>query len=328
MDTKRKPNEIYITRIYDAPVKLVWEAWTDPKQVGKWWGPRGFTITTHNTDIRTGGSWSYTMHGPDGVDHPNKTKFLEVEKYSRMVYDHGGSDDRPPLFRVTVNFSETAGKTKMEMSMALATAEVAAETKKFIKKAGGEATWDRLAEYLSPSDLFVINRTFDVPRDVLFDMWTDPKHFSQWLPPTGFTMNFLRADIKTGGSTFYCMSNSDGMKMYGKASYKEVTKPNRLVYTQVFCDENEKISRHPMAPTWPETMLTTVCLSEEGVDRTRVTIVWEVFGEATAAERETFTKSKGEMTQGWTGSFDKLEEYLTKKGNLGNNLASIEFKDS
>jgi uncharacterized protein YndB with AHSA1/START domain len=310
MSGKNLPNEIYITRTYDAPVKMVWDAWTDPKQVAQWWGPRGFTITTHNTDIKTGGTWSYIMHGPDGVDYPNKTKFLEVEKYSRMVYDHGGNDDRPPVFRVTVNFSESGGKTKMEMSMALPTAEAANDAKKFIKKAGGDTTWDRLAEYLSPTDKFVINRSFDAPIDVMFDMWTDPKHFSQWLAPTGFTMKFLRADIKPGGSSFYCMSGEGDMKMYGKASYREITSPNRIVYTQVFCDENEKITRHPMAPTWPETMLTTVTLTSEGANRTRVTVVWEVYGEATAAERETFTKSKAGMTQGWGGSFEKLEEYL------------------
>ena len=66
----------------------------------------------------------------------------------KLVYDHGGNDDRPPLFRVTVLFAETGGKTKMDMTMALPTPEAAEETRKFIKKAGGDATWDRLAEYL------------------------------------------------------------------------------------------------------------------------------------------------------------------------------------
>src|SRR4051812_6301970 len=107
---KSKPNELYIERIYDAPVKTVWDAWTDPEQVGKWWGPRGFTITTHGKDLRPGGFWKYTMHGPDGVDYPNTTVYHEVEKYSRLVYDHGGSEDRPPLFRVTVNFTDLKGK--------------------------------------------------------------------------------------------------------------------------------------------------------------------------------------------------------------------------
>lgn len=310
MATKNKPNEIYITRLYDAPIKMVWEAWTDPKQVAHWWGPRGFTITTHKSDVRTGGTWNYTMHGPDGVDYHNITKYIEVEKHSHMIYDHGGNEDRPPLFRVTVHFSETAGKTKMEMTMALATPEIANETKKFIKKAGGDATWDRLAEYLSTTDRFVINRSFDTSIDQMFEMWTNPKHFSQWLAPTGFTMKFIDQQIKPGGSAFYSMSNADNMTMYGRIHYKEITRPNRLVYTQVFCDEQGGISRHPLAPTWPETMLTTVSFNEEAPNKTRVTIHWEVYGEATAIERETFKQAKPGMTQGWTGSFDKLEDYL------------------
>ncbi len=315
MAAPNKSNEIHITRIYDAPVKAVWEAWTDPKQVAQWWGPRGFTITTHSKDLKPGGHWHYTMHGPDGTDWPNKTKYFEVEKYVRLVYDHGGNDEQAPLFRVTVNFSEVKGGTKMEMSMALPTPEAAAETRKFIKKAGGNATWDRLAEYLekeaSGKEKFVINRSFEAPIGTLFEMWTDPKHFSQWLAPAGSTMEFVRAEIKPGGSTFYVMSSS-GTKMYGRAKYLEINKPDRIVYTQQFVDEKENVSRHPFAPTWPETMLTTVQFTAEGPECTRVTITWEPHGATTREELETFSKARGGMTQGWTGSLDKLEDYLTE----------------
>jgi uncharacterized protein YndB with AHSA1/START domain len=314
MAAKNKTNEIKISRVYDAPVKVVWDAWTDPKQTAQWWGPRGFTLTTHSKDLRAGGHWTYTMHGPDGVDYPNKTHYFEVEKYSRLVYDHGASDNVPPLFRVTVEFTELKGKTKMDMSMTLPTPEAAEETRKFIKKAGGDSTWDRLAEYLakeiSDQEKFVINRSFDVPLAVMFDMWTNPKHFSQWLPPTGFKMDFIRSDIKSGGSAFYSMTDGGNTKMFGRVKYLEITSPDRLVYTQQFCDEKENITRHPMSTTWPETMLTTVFLTEEGPDKTRVTVTWEPFGTTTREELETFIKAKGGMTQGWTGSFDKLEAYL------------------
>lgn len=232
------------------------------------------------------------------------------------MYDHGANDDRPPLFRVTVLFSESKGKTKMEMRMALPTPEAAEETRKFIKGAGGDATWDRLAEYLekasSGKEQFVINRSFDAPLDVMFEMWTNPKHFSQWLAPTGFTMQFIKADIRPGGKSFYLMSGGN-VKMYGRVEYLQIDKPDRIVYTQQFCDEHENISRHPMAPTWPETMLTTVRLSEEGPNKTRVTVTWEPHGATTREELETFIKSKGGMTQGWTGSFDKLDDYISKE---------------
>lgn len=318
-NTKSKPNEINIVRVYDAAVEDVWDAWTDPEQAAQWWGPRGFTITTHSKDLRPGGHWRYTMHGPDGTDWPNTTKYFEVEKHAKLVYDHGGSDDRPPLFRVTVLFSETNGKTTMDMTMAMATPEVAEETRKFVKKAGGNATWDRLAEYLAKQkgkEQFVIARTFDCPIDVMFEAWTDPKQFSQWLAPTGFTMEFIKADIRTGGSTFWYMTNGADVKMYGRANYQEITKPNRLVYTQEFADEtNTKTLRHPGAPIWPATMLTTVTLTEEAPDRTRVRVEWEPHGATTKEELQAFIEAKPGMTMGWTGSFDKLEEHLGVPSN-------------
>lgn len=310
---KSKSNEIRITRVYDAPVRMVWEAWVDPAQAAHWWGPRGFTITTHSKDLRPGGQWVYTMHGPDGTDYPNIATYLEVQEHSRLVYDHGATPDQPALFRVTALFSEVKGKTKLEMSMRLPTPEAAEETRKFIKMAGGNSTWDRLAEYLekeaTDKDLFVINRSFETPIETMFEMWTKPEHFARWLPPTGFTMRFIRSDIRPGGKSFYAMTNGE-MTMYGRVEYREIRRPDRIVYTQQFCDEHENISRHPKAPTWPETMLTTVTLSEEGPDETRVTVQWEVYGKATREEVETFKGARGGMTQGWTGSFDKLEEYL------------------
>ena len=314
MTAKNSSNEIQITRIYDAPVKLVWEAWTDPEQVAQWWGPRGFTITTHSKDLRPGGHWDYTMHGPDGEDYPNKTKYFEVEPYARLVYDHGANDDQPPLFRVAVQFAELNGKTKMEMTMTLATPEAAAETRKFIKKAGGNATWDRLAEYVgkqsAAKELFVISRSFEAPLATVFKLWTDPEHFSKWLPPTGFTMSFIREDVRVGGRCFYSMTDGHKTAMYGSVKYLEITPPSRIVYTQQFCDEKENISRHPLSPVWPETMLTTVILAEEGPHQTRATVTWEPYGPTTPEEIAVFIDARRGMTLGWTGSFDKLDEYL------------------
>ena len=317
MPGKSKPNEFKITRMYDAPVKTVWEAWTDVKQVAKWWGPRGFTLTTHGKDLKAGGFWKYTMHGPDGTNYENRTIYHEVVPYKRLVYDHGGSEDRPPLFRVEVDFIDLNGKTKMVMNSIFETDEIAKEMKKFIKAAGGTSTWDRLAEYLETEatgkENFVINRTFNAPVDVMYEMWTNPKHFSKWLAPTGFNMTFIRADIKPGGSTFYYMDNDAGVKMYGRAEYLEMHKPDRLVYVQQFCDEKENMSRHPMAPTWPAFMITKVQFTAEGSDQTRVTVTWEPYGDFTAEELATFVQAKAGMTQGWTGSFDKLEDYLSQQ---------------
>jgi uncharacterized protein YndB with AHSA1/START domain len=307
------PNEIRIVRLYDAPLQAVWDAWTDPAQVAQWWGPRGFSITTHSKDLRVGGHWRYTMHGPDGTDWPNNTKYLEVEPLRKLVYDHGGNDTQPPLFRVTVLFEQLDGQTRMDMTMTVKDAETAAQTRTFIKHANGDSTWDRLAEYLgkrlADEDKFVINRSFEAPQEVVFDMWTQPEHLARWLPPTGMEMRFLHADIRTGGRSLYSMGNGD-FTMYGRAHYEQLRRADLLVYTQQFCDEHENIARHPMAPLWPETMRTIVTFHAETPTRTRVTVSWSVAGHATAEELAVFLEHRASMMGGWSGSFDKLEAVL------------------
>lgn len=311
MAVKTKSNELHLTRVYDAPVKAVWDAWTDPEQAAKWWGPRGFTITTHSKDLKVGGHWHYTMHGPDGVDYPNKTKYFEVEEFKKLVYDHGANDEQPALFRVTVLFSEKNGKTTMDMTMKLATPEAAEETKKFIKKAGGNGTWDRLAEYLGKEEqgkeIFVINRSFDAPLETVFDLFATAEGMKKWSPGT----EFFRLDIKPGGGSYYCMQAGE-TKMYGRTHYMEIEKPNRIVYTQQFSDENENVARHPMSPTWPETMLTKIFFAAEGPEQTRVTIEWECYGNTTPEELATFINARTGMSQGWTNMLDTIEEALSK----------------
>jgi uncharacterized protein YndB with AHSA1/START domain len=205
------------------------------------------------------------MHGPDGTDYENTTQYLEVIPRQRMVYDHGGHKDRPPLFRVTALFTEREGRTQLDMSMAFGDTEVAAEMRGFIRKAGGEGTWDRLAEYLGKrcegKDQFFITRSFEAGIERVYDMWTEPAHLAQWLPPTGATMRFLRAEPRVGGSSFYAMTMPGGATMHGLVKYLALEKPHRVIYTQQFCDEREQVIRPPFFAHWPLAMLTTITLA-------------------------------------------------------------------
>src|ERR1700679_2138395 len=83
--------EMIIIRVVDAPRELVWNAWVDPQQVAKWWGPKGFSTTIHEMDVKPGGIWRLTMHGPNGTDFPNESYFVEVIKHEKIVFEHTGS---------------------------------------------------------------------------------------------------------------------------------------------------------------------------------------------------------------------------------------------
>lgn len=303
-------NEFTLTRVYDAPVKAVWDAWTDDKQAEKWWGPRGWWIKSHSKDLRPGGFWKYTMYGPNGEVFENVTTYHVVENCARLEYDHGGGENRPPLFQVVVTFAEKRGKTHMEMTMRLATPEKAAETKKFVKLANGNSTWDRLAEHLAgDKEKFIMNRTFSAPIAKVYEAWATPEIFSKWLPPTGMTMEFLKADFKVGGRSTFKMTGNN-ITMYGSLTHREFSPVTRLVYEQDFRDANDKISRHPFAPLWPESMTATITLAEESPTDTRVTVEWVPAASSTAEELAAFRAEKPGMMLGWRGSFEKLADVL------------------
>ena len=155
MTTGNKPaaesgdREIVVTRLFDAPRELVWKVWTDKTSVTHWWGPNGFTTTTHATDFRVGGAWRFTMHGPDGTDYPNDVRYTEIVEPERLVYDHGFDDGGDPHFHATVTFDDQNGKTRVTLRLLAPTAEARGEMVKFGAVEGGNQKLGRLAEYLA-----------------------------------------------------------------------------------------------------------------------------------------------------------------------------------
>ena len=107
MDLEKDPRSIIGTRVLDAPRTLVFSVWTDPKHLAQWWGPDGFSTTTHAYDFRPGGVWRFVMHRPDGRDYQNRITFDEIVPPERIVYRHDGGDDVEPVqFTQTVIFED------------------------------------------------------------------------------------------------------------------------------------------------------------------------------------------------------------------------------
>ena len=139
--------EISSVRTFNAPRTLVWKAWTDPKHLEQWWGPFGFTTTTKEYDLRPGGKWLFTMHGPDGTNYRNDIEFTRVVEPELLEYDHGPS----PIFHTTVTFEET-GESETQLSMCAVfptKAERDRTDAKFKAVEGMKQTLSRLEEYLT-----------------------------------------------------------------------------------------------------------------------------------------------------------------------------------
>ena len=158
---------------------------------------------------------------------------------------------------------------------------------------------------------FVIARTFNAPREVVFDAFTKPEEMKKWWGPKGFAMLASKMDFKVGGFYHYGMRAPDGAPMWGKFVYREIVRPERIVFINSFSDENGGVTRHPMAPDWPLQMITTFTFEDLGGGKTRFTTTSTAF-EATETERAVFDANHDSMTQGWTGTLDQLETHLAK----------------
>lgn len=108
--------EVTLTRIVDAPIEMVWAAWTDPRHLAQWWGPKMFTNPVCELDLRPGGAIHIDMRAPNGVVHPMTGAFEEIVPCERLVFTSVARDlDGNPLLegRNTVTFEDAGGKTKV-----------------------------------------------------------------------------------------------------------------------------------------------------------------------------------------------------------------------
>ncbi|OGC78688.1 MAG: polyketide cyclase [candidate division Zixibacteria bacterium RBG_16_50_21] len=137
--------EIVFTRLFDFPRELVFKAWTDPDHLVHWWGPKGFTNTFHEFDLRSGGIWRFVMHGPNGTYFHNKSVFVEIVNPERIVFEH-----LEPMhkFQVTAIFEDLGVKTKVTFRMLFETVAECNRVKVYAADAN-EENFDRLEAELA-----------------------------------------------------------------------------------------------------------------------------------------------------------------------------------
>jgi len=308
--------EIVITRTFDAPRELVWEAFTKPEHLVHWWGPNGFTTTIEEHDFRPGGRFKQVMHGPDGTNYPNLSVFREIVPEERIVYTHGGGKEtgRGAHFEATWTF-EAIGKDKTRVTGR--SVFPTAEDRDFIVREyraieGGKQTLARLAAHVartaSAGEEVVIVRDLAFPRSLVFAAWTDVEHLRRWWGPKGFTVEQAKLDLRAGGTFHYKLAAPSGEPMWGKFVFREIRAPEKLVWVNSFSDPQGGTSRHPGHLEWPLEMLVDVTFLEND-GGTTVTLRSRPVN-ATEKERKVFRDGHDSMRGGWGGSFEQLEEHL------------------
>jgi uncharacterized protein YndB with AHSA1/START domain len=242
------------TRIFDAPRELVYRAWTDPKQLAKWFPPEGFSSPRCEVDPRPGGVMRVDMKAPDGPPLNGQVfagpgVFKDVVPNERLVFtmepeiEPGKS---MPTVLMSVRFEDVGRKTRLTIEQTLPTvADFEAMAKQGMRE-GIDQSLGKLAGVLSGNRTdrgvsvtgrtLTLVRVFDAPRELVWTAYTDPKHLTKWLFANDWESPFAEVDLREGGAFRVGMRpadhSHDGFVLGG--TYREVVTRERIV--QVIAD--------------------------------------------------------------------------------------------
>jgi uncharacterized protein YndB with AHSA1/START domain len=295
--------ELSITRLLNAPQELVWEVWTRPEHITHWWGPIGFSVTTHEMSLQPGGVWRFMMHGPDGRDYPNKIVFIEVKKPELLVYKHTGEEETEDVrFHVTVNFEKQGNKTKLTMhSLFDSPEELERVEREYGAKEGMVQTVSRLEEYLETKQparlvngVIVIERIYNAPVEKVWKAITDKEEMKKWYfdipefkPEPGFDFKFYGV-------------GKQGEKYLHLCKITEVVKHKKITYSWRY--EGYEGNSFVTFELFAEGGKTRLRLSHRGLETFPVTV------------HNDFAKEN--FMEGWTHIIGTgLKEYVEKTNN-------------
>ena len=252
------------SRLIQAPRERVWDAWTDPAQLGQWWGPRGFSVTTTQFEFRTGGHWVFTMHGPDPDpqsknpggprDFPNRIVWTRIARTAdadpwHLEYHHLQADTLDnPLFSSNVTF-----EARDERTLLTWTANFGSNTlrdqliRDYGASQGGRETTARLAHHTEGTGYdqtsaaqgfrLMLSRVVPVPREQVWRAWSDPHLLPQWFCPKPFAVDRCVLDLRPGGRFYTHMVGPNGWEAHNEGSYLEVVPGERLTFTDLLLSD-------------------------------------------------------------------------------------------
>jgi uncharacterized protein YndB with AHSA1/START domain len=163
---------------------------------------------------------------------------------------------------------------------------------------------------MTDSKEFTISRTFNAPRDLVWKAWSDPASFGQWWGPKGCKIDVAKFEFRPGGLFHYGMKMPDGQIWWGRFVYRDISKPERIVFVNSFSDAAGGITRAPFSAAWPLEILNNLTFTEQGGKTTLALRGGPI--NPTDDERATFEGMFASMQQGFGGTFDQLGEFLAK----------------
>jgi len=146
--TTPSDREIGMTRVFDAPRELVYQAYTDANHVPHWWGPRRMTTTVNTLDVRPGGAWRIVQRDPEGNEYGFRGEYREVVPPERLVYTFEFEGMPGHILVETVTFEEQDGKTTVTSTALFDSVEDRDGILESGMEAGAIESWDRLEELL------------------------------------------------------------------------------------------------------------------------------------------------------------------------------------
>jgi uncharacterized protein YndB with AHSA1/START domain len=253
--------EFVITREFAAPRELVFKAWTDPKHLAQWWGPKGFTNPVCQWDAQPGKSIHVVMRAPNGVDYPMGGEFREIVAPERLVFTSGALDERGRLlfeFLHTVTFVERTSKTALTIRSRVIT--TTAEANKYIGgfEAGMTQSLERLAGHLAvKNEPLIIERTFNAPVAIVWKALTNKEDMKVW----SFEIKEFRAKV---GFEFQFSAEKDGVNYLHRCKITEVIPKKKIAYS--LCYEGYEGNTRVTFELFAEGEKTRLTLTHEGLE--------------------------------------------------------------
>lgn len=330
-------SEVVITRVFDAPCELVWQAWTQPQHIAQWWCPPGFTMHIEPYEFHVGGRFRYAMTGPDGKPYPLSGTFHEIEPMRRLVhtldFDEGfpesPNEPLPQGLVMTILFEPVGQGTRLTSRIRAASEgdrrrheamgvipgwpmqldgfaahliEIDPEAARGQRNATEADVGKGLSVVVDASNEIRLIRAFAAPRERVFEAHTTPAWIKQWcFAPDGFEMLVCEEDPREGGAFRWQWRGPDDIAVTMTGVYREVGPPKRIVRTETVagCDSHAG-----------EQLATMELVERDGM----TVLIWSVVYPSAEARDRALASG---MEHGMAASYDRLAQLLAAEPTGG-----------